>query len=167
MMMEKIFYSAGSQDYLTNEIENHQDRIMRLAEDQTSAGKYLLFDFSNQANVMGDANQLDVAFEVGDDDKFQGYIYLQSFDLPKERDNSLVNTAETILEESITDEEQLTHGFLCKLDRHPRTIVLLTLWNDKNSLNEWLTGAEYEKLTPFVSHTINNFNEFAKIVNPS
>lgn len=100
-MIKNIYYSAGSESYLNKEIQNHPDRLLRLAESHDMADKYLLFDFSDQNNILGDSIHLDVIHEVGDDNTFKGFFYCQAFDIAEERDDSLIETGTVALDKSI------------------------------------------------------------------
>ena len=73
-MINNIYYSAGSEAYLNNEIQNHPGRLLRLAESHDTADKYLLFDFADQDNILGDGIHLDTVYEVGNDNSFKGSL---------------------------------------------------------------------------------------------
>ncbi len=159
-MISQIHYAAGSKTYIDGEISKYSNRRLQPVESLDTADKYELYDLSNQDNVLGDSIDLIVDHAVGNDE-FKGILYYQAFDLSKQRGESLTEVASDILDKL---DNGFVNGYLCHRDDHPRTIVMLTIWKDKDALDHWIKSTSYEPLKGFTTQRIRNFTETFKTI---
>uniref|UniRef100_UPI0035CF5F8F hypothetical protein n=1 Tax=Bartonella sp. TT110JLCBS TaxID=3243578 RepID=UPI0035CF5F8F len=124
-MIKVINYALGSKSYFNDEIEANPNRRFVMAENLTTEDNYILLDLSDQPNIFGSSIQLETTYNVGDD-SFDGYFFLQAFDLNKEKREMLKKVAPKVLDESIKQfTGKMNGGYFAIRKDHPQTLVML------------------------------------------
>lgn len=163
-MIKVINYALGSKSYFDEEIANHNDRKLVLAENLTTGDSYILLDLSDKPSFFGDSIQLKTVHNVGKDN-FDHYFYVQAFDLDKEDHEMLDEVAPDVLDDSIKNfSGKMDCGYYCQRLDHPQTMVMVTTWRSQDDLEHWLNSSAYEPLKPYTNQQLLNFTELFKTV---
>lgn len=163
-MIKVINYALGSKSYFNDEIETHPNRRFVMAENLTTEDNYILLDLSDQPSIFGSSIQLETIHNVGDD-SFDGYFFLQAFDLNKEKREMLKKVAPKVLDESIEQfTGKMSGGYFATRKDHPQTLVMLTTWKTDEDLQEWLKSTTYAQLKDYTNQQLRNFTEVFKVV---
>ena len=163
-MIKIINYALGSKSYFDDEIKANPGRRLVMAENLTTEDGYMLMDLSDEPSVFGSSIKLETIYHVGKD-LFNNYFFLQTFDLDDEKRAMLKKVAPKVLEESFQKfAGKMDGGYFSTRMDHPQTLVMLTLWEKKEDLDEWLASSIYSQLDDYISQQLRNFTEVFKVV---
>lgn len=157
-MLKQINYSAGPKSYFEEQINDNPDRRFVLAENLNTEDNYFLLDLSGKKSIFEDSITLRSLYSIGND-RFNGYLFYQAFDLRTEDRELLQKVAPTVLEKTKDYSNELNTGYLFERVDHPQTTVMITTWDTEKALDDWLNSPIYHELDDFISKRLRNFSE--------
>lgn len=164
-MTKVINYALGSKSYFEEEVLANHDRHFIMAKNLNSDDNYILIDPSDLPSVFGSSIELEIMHHVGNDD-FSGYIFLQAFDLNKEKREMLKKIAPKVLDQSIQSfNGKMAAGYFATREDHPQTLVMLTVWESTDDLEEWFDSSVHGQLKEYTNEQLRNYTEIFKVVN--
>ncbi|WP_295730186.1 hypothetical protein [uncultured Limosilactobacillus sp.] len=163
-MIKVINYALGSKSYFDDEIKANPNRRLVMAENLTTEDNYILMDLSDQPSIFGMSIKLKTTHHVGNE-SFDGYLFLQAFDLPKETREMLREVGPKVLDETYEKfADKINCGYFATRMDHPQTLVMLTIWQSEEDMKDWLGSSTYNKLKDYTNQQLRNFTEVFKTV---
>ena len=163
-MIKVINYALGSKSYFDDEIKANPDRRFVMAENLTTEDNYILMDLSDKPSIFGSSIKLETTHHVGDD-SFDGFFFLQAFDLAKETRAMLKKDDPHVLDQTYDQfKDQMSGGYFATRMDHPQTLVMLTVWKTEDDLKNWLKSPIYAELKDYTNQQLRNFTEVFKTV---
>lgn len=163
-MIKVINYALGSKSYFDDEIKANPDRRLVMAENLTTEDNYILLDLSDRPTIFGSSIKLETTHHVGND-SFDGYFFLQAFDLAKETREMLKKVGPNVLDETYEKfANKISGGYFATRMDHPQTLVMLTVWKSEEDLKDWLNSPTYAQLKDYTNQQLRNFTEVFKTI---
>lgn len=152
-MLTKISLTFGSREILQSIIDKYPDRHFKMMQASTHSNKLALFDLSGQETVFKSPVKLTVLDETLNAN-LDGIFYYQSFQVNGDRQKLLYNSLQKVIE----DAGKMNGGLMLSVDNKAdaTTLVLLTAWQDFESLTAWKNSDSFKSLTTFTTRGSDN-----------
>ena len=152
-MTNKIILTFGSPDNLKQLMADNTDRQFAYLQEVKHEDKFALFDLSGKDSIFDYGITLRPFKETGNIE-FRGLIRYESFRLGKHDEELFRKKASQVLDNSQKD--GMIGGLLCSRDDVKQRTILITMWFDRDKMNAWRDGDDYNKIVEFAARSARN-----------
>ncbi|WP_076459096.1 hypothetical protein [Limosilactobacillus caccae] len=162
-MLTTISLTFGSREILQSIIDKYPQRRFKMMQASAHSNKLALFDLSGEETVFKSPVKLTVLDESLNAN-LNGLFYYQSFQVNGDRQKLLHNSLQKVIE----DATGMNGGLMLSVDNKAEatTLVLLTAWQDFESLTAWKESDTFKSLLTFTTRGSDNgyYDEIYKSV---
>ena len=149
-MLSQISFTFGSMPVLFEIIKKHPDRDFRLLQATGDNSKLALFDLSGKPTIFNSPITLETLYSVGND-KFNGILHFESFELGTEDKNLLRKQAKIALDSA--DHSKMTTGYMFSRPDQTNATILITTWTNAAAIDDWTSSADFAPLAGYMDHS--------------
>lgn len=152
-MTDKIILTFGSPDNLKQLMTDNADRQFAYLQEDKHEDKFALLDLSGRESIFDYGITLRPFKEVGKIE-FRGLIRYESFRLGKHDKELFRKKASEMLDNS--EKDGMVGGLLCTRDDVKQRTILITLWIDRDKMDAWRNGKDYDDIVEFTARSARN-----------